>query len=1023
MLKRLYVQLLVLSMILLWVPLESTRAASVELVDIKGHWAEQDILEWVQQGIITGYPDQTFRPDDVISRGEFVSLVNKAFKFSASKTTITFKDLKPTDWVYSQVQTAVAQGYINGYSDQTFRQKQNINRQETATILNKLLKLDSITLFPTLSFNDSDQIPGWSKAAVQNMLGLGIMDNDKNDSFQPQRLTTRAEAVVSIKQALARSSDTDLDLYTEAGSYGTEELQTINKDVVVDAGSVTLRNMHIKGDLLISEKVGAGDVYLEGVTVDGTTRVEGGGRNSIHIKNSTIPSLVVNRINGLVRIVAEGNTVIDHSEIITSVILEENKLEGTGFATVLITGEQEQAVNGVAIGKSITLIGDFRQVNIETNISRITLQSGNIDLLTANKGLSRMSIITTKDVKVGRLDLQSNASITGEGQFVEINMGDGAKDTTLPSIIVGGGDSSLPQPGSGGGTGGGNGGGSNPNPAPTQTPVALQLSEIQASNGAIKLVFNKALQQTPVVNDFEVNVRIDQGSTVKVTELKIEETQQEHVFKLTVPTIENGNTSQTVYYTVKYKPTNSTASSSFKTMQETSKATGIVYFQPYNMLAKKYQEPLPFRDLYMMIEDVNDSQNNYHATSNRNGEYVFNNVKPGEYKLFTSLGWTTYYIDEPIEILAGQEITLPKFIIKQDAPKVNSFESVATDRGVVFVEVWYLDDFSIEIKLEDGTKLNVPSYRYDQFVDFNLFDFNSDLVLTDGMKLYFTISADNGWKETIEIPVIERPITASPLVKDIVYDDNEFIVVTVPEQYSTVTIYNEDGTLISRYDHSNALVRSVDIDLKYKLEVGEILSVYVQAYDKQISKPLLVEVQAPTEPSEMPELTWIQYTEYEKRMLMRVSTQFNTNIYVKTADGTILTSDRTWSNIDTSQLAWYLEDEQEDTFYVYAKTRGKTISEPLIVKVPVTETPRLEGTIYSHMTEIAGTYNRSGTFSVTMMLLDMDGNLLGQGTANVDGSFKFKNLTLTANTQYQLIARDYYKRRSEPLIFTVLESK
>lgn len=1015
MLRKLCVRLLVLSMIFLWVPFESAGALSGELTDIKGHWAEQDIKEWIEQGIITGYPDQTFRPEAVISRGEFVSLVNKAFKFSESKTIVAFKDLKPSDWVYTQVQTAVAQGYINGYSDQTFRQVQHINRQETATILNKLLKLDSKALFPTISFKDSSEIPNWSRAAIQNMIGFGIMEAGEGNSFQPQRQTTRAEAVVSIKRALASSLT---DRYTKSGSYGTAELQSINKNVVVDAESVTLRNMHIKGDLLISEKVGKGNVYLEGVIVDGTTRVEGGGVNSIHMKNSTIPLLIVKRLNGAVRIVAEGNTKITHSEIMTSTVLEENNLEGMGFDTVIVTGEQEQAVNGVSSGNSLILIGDFSQVTIDGYITRIMLQSGNIETIRVNEGLSRMSIITTKDVKVGLLDLQSNATITGDGQFKEIVMGDGAKDSTLP-LAGAGGDGFIPMPGGGGS------GGVIPTPTlspkPSQSPDTVQMSEIQASNGRIDIIFTKAPEEAPVVDDFEVNIRIGQVTAVKVTDLKLEATLQEHIFKLTVPMIEDGMTSQTVYYTVKYKPTNSSASSSFKTKQETSNVKGNVYYQPYNMVQKKYNDPLSLRDVYMIFEDVNDNQIRYQASSDRNGEYVFNNVKPGEYKLYTSIGWTTYYIDEPFEVFAGQEITLPKFIIKEDAPEVHGFENVATDRGYISGEVWYLDDFSIQLELDDGTKLKVPSYQFDQVISFNLFDYNPNQVLIKGMKLYLTIQAKNGWKERIEIPVVERPVTDSPLVKDIVYEDNVFIIVTVPDKYSTVTIFKEDGTLISRYDNSTDLERRVYLDSMFKLVAGETLSIYVQAYDKQISEPLLVEVQSPTEKSETPEMLWIEYDEYSKRVTIMNSTQVDTMIYVKTADGTTLASERTGSNHSNSQLRWGWKEGEDDTFYIYAQSRGKTISEPLIVKVPVTETPSLEGIIYSNMTEITGEYKHGVFFGVSMMVQDMDGNLISRGQVNRDGVFTIKKLTLIVNTEYQLIAHDNNKKQSEPFIFTVQE--
>jgi hypothetical protein len=64
-----------------------------ELVDIKAHWAETVIKEWVAQGLIKGYGNGRFGPNDSISRAEFVTLLNRIFCYT-QKSSVSFLDVK-----------------------------------------------------------------------------------------------------------------------------------------------------------------------------------------------------------------------------------------------------------------------------------------------------------------------------------------------------------------------------------------------------------------------------------------------------------------------------------------------------------------------------------------------------------------------------------------------------------------------------------------------------------------------------------------------------------------------------------------------------------------------------------------------------------------------------------------------------------------------------------------------------------------------------------------------------------------
>ena len=112
--------------------------------DISGHWAETQIKEWANIGYINGYPDGTFLPDNSITRAEFLTLVNKIFKFE-NKTNINFIDVRPDYWAYSEIQKGISAGYVSGDKNGTFRPDDFITRQEAAVIINKLLDNTEIT--------------------------------------------------------------------------------------------------------------------------------------------------------------------------------------------------------------------------------------------------------------------------------------------------------------------------------------------------------------------------------------------------------------------------------------------------------------------------------------------------------------------------------------------------------------------------------------------------------------------------------------------------------------------------------------------------------------------------------------------------------------------------------------------------------------------------------------------------------------------------------------------------------------
>ncbi|WCN37161.1 S-layer homology domain-containing protein [Aneurinibacillus uraniidurans] len=168
--------------------------------DIQGHWAQSRIQQLVQSGAVTGYPDGTFKPNKTITRAEFVAMVVKAFELQPQENKdIAFTDTK-NHWAKEAIRTAYTNGIINGYNTTTFGANDTITREQMAVILTNIKK--SGTEGKQVSFKDTALISTWAQKAVRQAVEEGIITGYPNQTFQPKKVATRAEAVTMIANAL-----------------------------------------------------------------------------------------------------------------------------------------------------------------------------------------------------------------------------------------------------------------------------------------------------------------------------------------------------------------------------------------------------------------------------------------------------------------------------------------------------------------------------------------------------------------------------------------------------------------------------------------------------------------------------------------------------------------------------------------------------------------------------------------------------------------------------------------------------
>ena len=189
--------ILVLSMIML---LSVFSQVSAQLNDIGGHWAEKEIRYLVNKNIVQG-SNNRFRPDDTITRAEFVTMINRAKNFT-KVGQVSFPDVKSGVWYYEDVSRAVAAGYIKGYPNGNFGPGNEINRADSATIIGRVFNFEEINN-PPGRFTDDNSIRAYAKGFVYALAEKEYIKGYREyNTFRPLASITRAEAATMLAKTL-----------------------------------------------------------------------------------------------------------------------------------------------------------------------------------------------------------------------------------------------------------------------------------------------------------------------------------------------------------------------------------------------------------------------------------------------------------------------------------------------------------------------------------------------------------------------------------------------------------------------------------------------------------------------------------------------------------------------------------------------------------------------------------------------------------------------------------------------------
>lgn len=174
------------------------------LWDIDGHWAKEYIVDGAKKGFINGYSDETFKPDRTISRAEFTKALVEALKLSTF-----FGDselVKNGEWYSPYYYVAEKNGFIKpfDYDKKTYDPNQPITRAEMARMIARAFPNESPKGATDLT--DIENLPNDLKDAILLAYEKGIIKGYPDHTFRPDGKSTRAEAVVMIVRLLEKKA-------------------------------------------------------------------------------------------------------------------------------------------------------------------------------------------------------------------------------------------------------------------------------------------------------------------------------------------------------------------------------------------------------------------------------------------------------------------------------------------------------------------------------------------------------------------------------------------------------------------------------------------------------------------------------------------------------------------------------------------------------------------------------------------------------------------------------------------------
>jgi len=169
--------------------------------DLNKHWAVKEIKYVYAKGIMRGTSETTFEPRETLSRAMLVTMLYRLEKEPKADSKNIFTDVKKGMWYSDAICWAASNGIVNGYGEGIFAPNDSITREQMATILYRYAQYKNYDVSKTgdlTVFGDKKEISEWALGALKWANGEKLINGRTRTGIVPAGNTTRAEAAVML---------------------------------------------------------------------------------------------------------------------------------------------------------------------------------------------------------------------------------------------------------------------------------------------------------------------------------------------------------------------------------------------------------------------------------------------------------------------------------------------------------------------------------------------------------------------------------------------------------------------------------------------------------------------------------------------------------------------------------------------------------------------------------------------------------------------------------------------------------
>ena len=169
-------------------------------------WAAESVDYLYENGITTGVGATTYHPDGLITRGDFVLMLSRAFRFSVSGGD-NFKDVPAESYYAQAISSAKALGIAQGGSDGRFNPSASLTREDAMVLLQRTLNrtgngIDDASASYLNRFSDGKSVSSYAQGSVAALVQAGVIQGDDAGNLNPKGSLTRAEMAVILHRVL-----------------------------------------------------------------------------------------------------------------------------------------------------------------------------------------------------------------------------------------------------------------------------------------------------------------------------------------------------------------------------------------------------------------------------------------------------------------------------------------------------------------------------------------------------------------------------------------------------------------------------------------------------------------------------------------------------------------------------------------------------------------------------------------------------------------------------------------------------